>query len=371
MKSAFVYLVSALLIISAPLHAQPVDGDIIVEAEGYGTSKKDALLQAKRSAVEEGIGVVLISQTEVKNFEVQKDLILSKTMGAVKNYNVLEEKKEPDGTFYAKIEATVSLANIKSDLAALKILLESMDKPRMMVVVSEEGGHSAETTIVDFLSSKGFQLVDPAAVAALMRTEEKLIKQATEGDPVAAAKIGALNGADYVLVGKVTKGLMQSALLGQTGMKSGQADISAKVVNCSTAMIIASKSANSAAVHVSDEIAKAQAAKKAAEKLMDRTLFEQIVSSFQDMVNNGMLLEVMVKNVASFKTQKAVRKFLAHIPDVVSVSKRSFGSGKLQLSVQFKGNADSFSEKVDGKNVQNQTLSVTDIVGSKVVLELQ
>ncbi|MBW1752589.1 MAG: hypothetical protein JRJ46_05695 [Deltaproteobacteria bacterium] len=376
MKSVVALLISILLIFAVPLYAKTPEGDITVEAEGYGTSTKEALLQAKRSAVEEGIGVVLISQTEVKNFEVKKDVILSTAMGSVKKYSILQEEKQSDGNFHVKIQAVVSLASIKSDLTALKILLESMDKPRIMVVIREAGGNAAETAIIDYLTGKEFQLVDPSAVAALMHSEHELIKRATEGDPAAAAQIGALNGAEYSLVGNVSKGLMKSALLGDTllgdtGMKSGQANITVKVVNCSTAAIIASKSATSAAVHVSEEIAMAQAAEKAAKKLMDRELFEKIVSSFQDMINNGISLDVTIENVKKFKMQKAIRQAIAEISDVVAVRKRSFGGGKLQLSVQFKGNADSFSETIDGATVQGKNLSVTDIAGSRVVIQLE
>ena len=371
MKSVVALIALTLFILTAPLYAKTLEGDITVEAEGYGASSKEALLQAKRGAVEEGVGVVLISQTEVKNFQVRKDVILSKTMGAVKTYKILQEAKQADNNFFVKIEAVVSLASIKSDLAALKILLESMDKPRMMVVIREDGGNSAETAIVDYLTEKEFQLVDASVVAALMNKEQDLIKRATEGDPVAAARIGASNGAEYVLVGKVTKGLMKDALLGDSGMKSGQANIAAKVVDCSTGMIVASKSATSAAVHVSEEVAMAKAAEKAAQKLMDLALFEKIVSSFQDMVNNGISLDVTIKNVLDFKMQKAVRNVLAKMSDVVSVSKRNFGGGNLQLSVQYKGTADAFGESVDGKTVQGKKLSITDMTGNRIILQLE
>ncbi|UCD31595.1 MAG: hypothetical protein JSV38_12505, partial [Desulfobacterales bacterium] len=274
------------------LYAEKPQGDITLLAEGYGLSRSDALLKAKRDAVEKGIGTVLISRTEVKNFELQKDIILSKTIGSVKKYDIVKEEKQSDNTHYIKIKTVVSLASIKADLAALKILLESMDKPRMMVVMQEESGNTAESAILDYLTEKEFELVDPATVAALMKKEDQLIQRASKGDPVAAAKIGASNGAEYVLIGTVTQGLMKSNILGDSGMVSGQAHLTAKVVNCSNARIIASKSANSAAVHVSEDVAKANATKKAAKKLMDRALFEEIVSSFQDMVNNGIPLYV-------------------------------------------------------------------------------
>ena len=105
----------------------------------------------------------------------------------MKEYEILTEEKQPDNTVNVKIRAVVSLASIKSDLAALKILLESMDKPRMMVVISEKEGSVAEGTIIDYLYEKEFELVDPSVVAALFQGDDQLIKRATEGDPAAAA----------------------------------------------------------------------------------------------------------------------------------------------------------------------------------------
>ena len=371
MKFKVVSLLSILLvcIYASPLSAEMPEDDITVEAEGYGLSKDEALLKAKRKAVEKGIGTVLISQTEIRNFELRKDVILTKTTGSIKKYDVLHEEKQQDDTFYLKIRAVVSLANIKANLVALKILLKSMDKPRMMVLIREENGNYAENAILDYLSEKEFELVDAAVVVALMQKEDQLIR-AVEGDPWAAARIGASNGAEYVIVGKITKGLVTSTFLRNSGLKSGQANITAKVVNCSNAKIVASKSANSVAVHISADVAKAIAAENAAKKLMARHLFEKIVSSFHDMVNNGITLNVTIKNVADFRMQKAVRTVLGELFHVISV-KRSFGGGQLNLSLLCKGNADSFSEAVDGKTVEGRKLSVTNIAGSRVVIRLE
>lgn len=370
MKLKIPALLSLLLVFSSVIYASNQEGDIIILAEGYGSSKQDALLKAKREAIEIGIGTVLISQTEIRNFEVKKDIILSRTKGSVKKYDILREEKQPDDVFYIKIKAVVSLDSIKEDLAALKILLESMDKPRMMVMI-EEDGKSAENAILDYLTEKEFELVDASVVAALMQKEDSLIKRATEGDPAAAAKIGAANGAEYVIIGKVTKSLMKSALLDESDMKSIRANITAKVVNCSNAKIIASKSADSASCHASEDIARAKATQKAAKSLMDRSLFEKIVSSFQSSVNNGITIDVTIKNVDNFKIQKAVKKAIEELPEVVSVNSRSFGEGQLKLSVVYKGSTDSFGEEIDGKITKGKKLSVTDIVGSRIVIKLQ
>lgn len=356
---------------SVPLCAETPDGDIIVESDGFGLSKKDALLKAKREAVEIGIGTILYSQTEIKNFELQKDVILTKTVGSVKKYDILHQEKKSDNTFHVKIQAVVSLADIKADLAALKILLESMDKPRMMVVIREKNARNSESAIIDYLTEKGVELVDPAVVASLMDKNDRLIKRAAEGDPAAAAQIGTSNGAEYILVGKVIKSTGENALLKESGLVSGQASITAKVVNCSNGKIIASKSTNSAAAHISETTARNLAAEKVGKKLMDQQLFEAIVTSFQDMVNNGMPLDVTIKQVPNFKTQKALRQTLGNLSGVVSVTKRSFGNSRLKLTIFYKGSADSFCEVVDGKTFYGKKLSVIDSAGSRVVILLR
>ena len=214
-------------------------------------------------------------------------------------------------------------------------------------------------------------MVDTAVVAGLIQSNDQLIQLASEGNPIAAAKLCASNGSEYVIVGNVTRDIGSSKFLRDSGMESSEANITAKVVNCSNAKIIASKSARGSSVHTSEEAAKTLASEEAAKKLMDRKLFEKIIFSYQDMVNNGITLDVTIINVKNFKTQAAVRKILAELPDVVSVNKRSFGKGQLKLSVLYKGNADSFSENVDGIAFQGKAFSVVDITGDRVVVQLE
>lgn len=370
-RTRLVLSLLALLLVALGPHAfVAAESGTPVEAEGFGLSKDEALLNAKRDAVEKGIGTLLISETEVRNYQLQKDIVLTRTMGAVKSYSVLAEERRGPKEHYVRIEAIVALAEIEADLAALKILLESMDKPRMLVVIQETGGKFAENEIIAFLRRKGFDLVDAAVVAALMQKGDTFIRQAVAGDAGAAAQIGADNGAEFVIVGNVAKSVQKNDLLNASGMVSGQASITAKVVNCSTAAVVAASSTAAAAVHVAADTAQNQATTRAAAKLMDRTLFERIVTAFQDMVNNGIKLDVTVNNVPDFKTQKALRERLDELDGVVSVTKKAFGGGRLTLAVMFKGNADGFSERVDGQRVDNRRLSVTDIVGNRIAMQL-
>ena len=99
-------------------------------------------------------------------------------------------------------------------------------------------------------------------------------------------------------------------------------------------------------------------------------MYLSIGLSFQDMVNNGMTLEVTVDNVGDYRTQKAVQEIIGKA-DVSSISKRGFGAGKLQLAVVFRGSADAFADVMDGKEVLGRKLAVTGIAGSRVSIRLR
>ena len=370
MRNVLLVVLFALFLPSLTLGAAQPAGDKTIVAEGYGSSPQDALLQAKRSAVEEGIGVVLSSETEVENFMLKKDTVITQSFGAVRSYKVMKEEQK-GSAWYVKISAVVSLDSITKDLMALKILLASMDNPRTMVLIQEENGQNVQSTITDYLQNKGFDLVDPAQAAALKAKDDPFIQKAVEGDPVAAAKLGAENGAEYVVVGSVRKSLMGGEVVKGTGMKSGQASLAVKVVNCSNGRIVATKTASGAAVHIADDIAMSQAAIKAANTLMDKKLFEAIVKSFQDTVNNGANYDIVISGIKSYGLQKSATKILEDTEGVVSVTKRSFGDGKLELSVLFKGSVDTFCDRVDSKPVDNAKLLVTDVAGNRVAINLQ
>ena len=66
-----------------------------------------------------------------------------------------------------------------------------MDKPRVMVLIQEirKGEskptyNSAVTAILDYLTEKEFNMVDPAQVAAMLGSDDEDIAKAAAGDPV-------------------------------------------------------------------------------------------------------------------------------------------------------------------------------------------
>jgi hypothetical protein len=343
-------------------------GDFTVEAEGMGRNATEAMLNAKRAAVEKGIGTIIQSETEIRNYMVNKDVILTRTAGAVKSVTALSESTGPDGAVSIKIKAVVSKQRINDDLMALRILLESMEKPRVMVLVKENNmldssasGTLAETEIINYLTQKGFSLVDQAAVEQLKKQEQA--RSALDGNAAAAAAIGAAAGAEMIITGNAVSRVAEDVSKNLGGMKSCQADVSIKVLLCANAAIVAAKTEHAAAVHVNPVSGGAKAIAEATRKALDRHLLEKIVASWQDQINNGMSLRVTVSDVKNFKTSKAVIDGLPELSSsVVKVTKRDWNqsTGILELDVLYKGNSDGFCETIDGGNLSDGTaLSVT------------
>lgn len=350
-----------------PAVQKTAEGDIVVEVVGYGQNPQEAMINAKRAAVEKGIGTFIQSETEVKNFMVNKDVILTRTQGAVKSVQKISEDKGPDGAITLKIRAVVSSQKIQDDLAALRILLESMEKPRVMVMMKESNmgndvpSSAAETEIIRYLTDKEFELVDPAAVQNLKQQEQA--QAALEGDAAAAAAIGAEAGAEMIITGTAVSREAKNLGFDLGGMKSCQADVSIRVIICATAKIVSAITKHGKTVHVSPQSGGTIAITNAAKSVMDDHMLDKIIGSWQDIINNGLPLRVIVKNVKSFKAQKAVQKGIKGASSsVVRVIKRKWnqGTGILELEVKYKGNSDGFCELIDDhKLTPSRKLSVT------------
>jgi hypothetical protein len=166
-----------------------------------------------------------------------------------------------------------------------------------------------------------------------------------------------------VITGNAVSRVAEEVSRNLGGMKSCQADVSLKVISCATAAIITAKTEHAAAVHVSPVSGGAKAIAAATQKLLDRHLLEKIVASWQDAINNGISLRVIVSDVKSFKSAKAVIDGLpAATSSVVKVTKRDWNqsTGVLELEVIYKGNSDGFCENVDGAKLgDGSALSVT------------
>ena len=225
---------------------------------------RDAALEdAQKRAVEQAIGILIDSQTQVENYQLISDKILSQTKGYIKKYTVSGEVTE--GTLLrVRINAEVSLGKLGDDLSGIGILLGQMHKPRTLVMIAEQnigqeiyawwlGAHGQQTdvgvvenTMMDKFTQKGFEFIDHQVAAKEIKVTAAYKVQNLTADQ--AKVLGSQVDAEVVIIGKAV-----SKSYGELGggMKSVQADLSARAVRTDTGQVIASSTTHAAAVHIS------------------------------------------------------------------------------------------------------------------------
>jgi len=149
-----------------------------------GGARRQALRNAQRQAVEQGVGAFIDSNTISRNFEIIKDEILSSSKGYVERYEIVEEGRTEDGLSYeVKIRANVSDAKIKDKLSVLRILHKKMGNKRLMIVYSKKdpnalprkNGAVTETlqTIRSEFNKMGFRVFNEQVMNRVYQAIEK------------------------------------------------------------------------------------------------------------------------------------------------------------------------------------------------------
>jgi len=105
------------------------------EAGREVVAREKAMDEAKRAAIEQAVGTLVVSRTVVEDFQVVKDQIFSRTAGYLKNLNVLEEKKSDLGTYEVTIQAEVEIADLVNDLDRFNRILGWQKNPRIAIAV--------------------------------------------------------------------------------------------------------------------------------------------------------------------------------------------------------------------------------------------
>ena len=344
-----------------------------VTGEGMALNRDAAIEQAKRNAVENGLGAIMSSETVVKNAMVFSDNIYSKAQGFVKTFQVLTENQGPDGLWEVTIEAEVTqiLDQILQDETALQVLLNSMNRPKIMFMVKEENlidkipTDFAETKLLAMFYEKGFDVVDRQLVAALQGEPD--YAQALEGNVSAAAKIAAMLGAEVIVVGtiKISSG-------GKIyNMYSGQADMNAKIIRADTGEILAVvPQARGKKPHISESTAGVNATNQAAEDLGQQIIM-QLIRKWSTQQANFVKIYMVISNV-DFGSYMLFESFLKAqtVPGIRNAYAKSLNDGIAEYEIEFEGKAQDLAMGLNRTSPDGLSFKITGLSGNRITAEI-
>jgi len=351
--------------------------DVEVEATGESRStREDAIRRAQRLAIEKAAGVFLLSEAEVENFRLKKERVFARSEGYITQFVVLEETKKQNA-YSIKIRAKVSMKKIKNDLLAMKILLDSMQRPTVAVLVAEDcqgiggsGMHVAQTEITSLFKSKGFDLVDAARGNADRHLKE--IREALAGDTGAVRHLGMESGAQYVITGRATA-QDRGEIFSGTGLRSVHAVLELSIVQTQTGLVLGSVVETAATAHINPLSGATAALKETAKKAVEEYLLDAIASSFQDFINNGAAVHVYVDNVFRFEDCQRLIAFIQSLERVVSGKRERWGqeSGRLVMDLRFLGGSEELAGMLDRRRIGNtHVVEVMEVRPEKVECRL-
>jgi len=348
-----------------------------ITADGFGMTEDAAIEQAKRAAVEIGIGTVMSSETVVKNSVLFSDNIYAKANGFVKTFTVTDKFQGPDGLWTITIDAVVTeiLDEVLKDEMAVQTLLNAMNRPKLIFMIREENlidntpTDFAETQLIKMFYDKGFDVVDRQLVQAMKGESD--FTQALAGDVTAAAKIAGMLGADIIVIGtaKISSGGVIKA--GSYSMTSGQADVNGKIVRADTGELLAIvPPARGKKPHISPTTAGISAVTMAAEKL-GTDIITQLIKKWSTQQANAVNVFLVVENV-DFMAYMTLGNHLKSqsIPGIQNAFEKGFNGGVAEFQILYEGKSQDLAMALMQNQAQGVAIQVTGLSGNRISAQI-
>jgi len=356
------------------------EGVAAIQQNQVDIARDAAIEDAQKRAVEQAIGIMIDSQTQVENYQVISDKILSQIKGYITRYNVIGENQE-SALLRVRITAEVSMGKLGDDLAAIGVLMSQMHKPRTMILIAEQNigrnvyawwadAHAeadmgvVENSFMDKFTEKGFEFIDHEVASKEIKvTPAYKISNLS----VAQAKtLGSQADAEVVIIGKAV-----AKLYGEVGggMKSVQADLSAKAVRTDTGQVIATSTTHAAAVHITELSAGTEALKKAANQAAD-DMITKILAAYSKEVGGTRSVAITVTGLTKTQFVKFKDVLRNQVRGIKDLHERSFTGTTAKISVDSKSSAQTLSDELVLKDFGTFAVEVVGSTANSLELKV-
>ena len=383
-------LVGALVLgFTLPVAAQDktvtVEGQGVVISDDAAMARDKAVEDALRKAVEQVVGTQVSSESVVENYQLLEDRIYTNAKGFISNYKILSSSREGN-VVTVKVEATVGAGKLSSQLEAIGVLLQQMENPKIMILVSEQNigqeyvshwwGASAaqqsmsvvENTIIEVLQAKGFEFVDHQTLAGKIEVNDAYKISASPTNQQ-AKQIANLSDAQVVIVGQAVA--KNAGTIRGTSMNSGQANMSVRAVNTSNGDVIATSTKHQAAVHIDPTTAGSQALIKVSQKVAE-DLVTKILDKWQKDVASAKRIRLIVSGVSDYNLLVSFKSKLGEtVRGVKSVIERRVDGGVAEMDVRLAGTASHFAKELTAKNFGDITVKVLKVEANLVKVQIK
>jgi hypothetical protein len=329
-------------------------------------ARQRALEDSFRNAVRKILGTMVTAESYTQNAISIDDSIVTKAKGYIKTYDILREQKDKE-SILLKVKVILSIEPIKDDLTAMKILIDAMGNPRIVLLIDEDGqetiSHSyAVEQITKIFTKNGFNCVDPFSTGNI--TEKEILNAFEKGDffGLDSDKLKA----DILMLGK---GRVENITnIEISGLIGCIVNLDIKVIRTETGKIVTEQSTRINGVGANRESAYKNAFSKAGEDISD-LLIDEIIKAWGSSLLNGrdISLEVSVDDYAKLKDFK---KRVSHLFGVKQISQKYFKDGKALFLLKFTGSAQTLAEIISTTYFMDIKVAIAELSNDVVKVKI-
>jgi len=393
LQSTVMILVSCLLLLASFSRAEEAqtvtaDGIAAIEDGNKAIARDNALKDAQRKAVEQAVGAMISSETAVQNFQLLSDKIFSQSQGYIQSFKIVSEGAA-EGTLYrVTIQATVATGGLKNDLGALGLLMQKVEKPRVLFMIAEQNigqefyvfwwygksefkGQSydmaaSETALKEEFLAKGFNVVDSSVATGKIEVSNAYrIADLTDSG---AISIGRQLGAEVVIKGKALA--KEGPRTGGSNVGSYLADITVSALRVDNGGVLASTRGHGVSRHISQVTGGTEALERAAREASEK-MIEQITKKWTAETSGGGLIQLKVRDIGEYSNFVKFKDMVqGKVRGVQAIYQRSLEGGTAVLDVEMKGTAQNLADELANKNVGGTPVKVIGASANTVEVSL-
>ena len=335
-------------------------------ADGESSRARDeALNDALRKAVEQGVGTFVTTELSVEQQKLVEERIYTESRGYIQSYKVMREGASED-LYEVEISALVKMGKLAGDLQSIGLLIRKKQNPRVMVViysrevnssflgVALEGNRNAENQIESGLIGKGFKLVDAGQVSRKKELETLLLG----GDRSRASEIAKDFGAEVLIEGEVRRTFVDERQVFGKSMRFFSNEIRLKAFETDTAKILFSgyrtrPPSGAGALLPLEEITS---------ELTDE-MVKGILEQWRKDVFQAGSYQLDLSGI-SFSDLSKFKKSLQKIRGIRNLQVRSFQSGHAMLEVKYQGPLEELAEKINA--IKSPPVEITGLQSNTI-----
>ena len=342
-------------------------------------SRDNAIGDALRKAVEQAVGMMVVSETVVDKSELIKDMIYSKTQGYVKQYKIIKESSSQD-VYLVTIVAVIDVNDLKNDLGALGLLQTRVGNPRTLFMVVEQhigqdspfywwGAANAavtETALKEEFLAKGFNVVDTSMATSSLET--KYVNRAADLSDAAIRDIGRTMSAEIVIKGMAV--VKEGPRTPGSTVGSYMADITASAIRVDNGQLLASGRGHGVARHVAMNIGENNALEQAGRDIGTR-LIDQIVAKWNAETSGLKLTQLTIRGLKNTQDVIRIKGVLAeHVRGAQNVILRSYAGGVAVFDLSAASNAQQIGDTLSVVKIPDINLDILRITSNTLELSV-